>query len=209
MAQAVQPVRSLAMDGNTTTQGPGATTAPAGDGGAAGGLRARGAEALSGDAKRGRGRPPGSTSKPKEKSEAPAAKPSKAPEFVYSKTGKAFRALSNIAALQCNNRIFLLTPEEEKDLGESVGDIFLELGLSDTMAAKVIFAVGTVSAVFGTKAIAYAAYKASQPKPMRAAVPQVGPAPKVAAAPEAPGSTPGPEPKSGDAGIPETKPGTL
>lgn len=200
------------MDEKSTADAPGKAEDPGADGGAAARLRIRGVEAAANPEPRKRGRPAGSGNKT-EKTEKPAAaaKPSKNPEFVYSKTGKAFRALSHIASLQTNNRVWQLTEGEEKDLGEAVGDIFLELGLTDTMAAKVVFAIGSVSAIYGSKAIAYAAYVASQPKPMRAPIPAetVKAQAPATSAPDAPGAVPTQEPKSGDAGVHESKPGTL
>ncbi len=159
-----------------TTQPAGTDQSSSGSPTDLGGLRARGAAAdLGGPAKK-RGRPPkvpgAPAAAPSEKVSSPAPKPSKNPEFVYSKTGKAFRALGLIAATQQNERGWLINPEEEKDLGEAVGDIFLELGLSDTMAAKVVFAVGTVGAIIGSKALAIQQHRAANPRsPVRPSIP--------------------------------------
>lgn len=177
----------------------GASAAPGGNDGPGARLRAAGVEAKAGDAPRGRGRPKGSTTKKPAEAAAEVSKPSKDPAFVHSKVGKAFRCLGNLAALNTNCRVWLVTPEEEKDLGESVGDILCELGFADTLAAKVVFAVGTVSAVVGSKAITYAAWKQQMTAEAQAAgkIPPPVPVPPAAE-------------KAADASIiPEAKPGVI
>ncbi len=176
----------------------GTAAAPNGNSSPADKLRAAGVAASEGGEKRGRGRPRKDSSQaPIEKKATVIPKPSKTPEFVYTKTGKAFRCLGNLAALNTNCSVWLLSPEEEKDLGESVGDILLELGFTDTMAAKAVFAIGTVLAIGGTKAIQYAQWKSIQP------VERVVPTPSAAPI------TPKPESDPGPSVIPEAKPGII
>lgn len=176
----------------------GTATPPIGDGSPTDRLRAAGVAASTGSEKRGRGRPRKDSGQASAQKPAPvAAKPSKAPEFVYSKTGKAFRCLGNIAALNTNCRIWLISDEEEKELGESVGDLLLELGFTDTMAAKIAFAAGTVLAIGGTKAIQYAQWKNAQRVETVAASQPIPPVSEKSAD------------DAGPSAIPEAKPGLI
>lgn len=153
--------------------------------------------------KRGRGRPAGSMGKPKAAPAPAAAAPAKTSEFVYTKVGKAFRSIFNIMAIKTDCTAWLLDADEEKDLGESFGDLLLDVGLADSTAVKCVFAAGSLMAVAGTKAISYQIYArqlaASRTKP--------GPLPAPVNAAPAPSPV---DAKVADTTvIPETKPGIV
>lgn len=133
-----------------------AAAAASGNGRAPDGLRDRPVAAAP---RSGPGRPPGAPNKPKAAAPAAPVVAAKSADFVYSKVGKAFRAVFNILAVKTNCDAWLLAPEEEKDLGEACGDILLDLGMADSTATKIVFAAGTVIAVGGSKAITYAAFE--------------------------------------------------
>lgn len=128
--------------------------------------------------------------------------PAKTPDFVYSKVGKAFRACFHMLAVKTDCNVWVLAPDEEKDLGESFGDLLLDIGMVDNTITKCVFAAGTLVAVGGAKAIVYSAYDAdrrAKRKPAGANAPAMTPPPAGT-----------PDVRATDNSvIPETKPGVL
>lgn len=71
----------------------------------------------------------------------------------------AFRGVGLTLCIGTNCSVWAVNPEEEKLLGEALGDVCGELGLADTLAVKIVFAAGVVGGVFGPKALGYLAYR--------------------------------------------------
>ncbi len=180
----------------------GKDAADGGDGAAPAGLRDRGAEKPAEGGAR-RGRPPGSKTMHRAGSPAPAVvSPQKTPDFIYTKVGKAFRAVFNIMAVKTDCNVWILAPDEEKDLGESFGDLLLDIGMVDSTITKCAFAAGTLVAVGGSKAIVYSAYAAQRAASRKE--------PAASHAPAIAGPKTVIEEKATDASvIPETAPGVI
>lgn len=81
-------------------------------------------------------------------------------ENLNKKMGQVWRSVGYGLSLGTNCNVWLLDQEQEKLLGEAYGDLCAHFGLADTLAFKMVFAVGTTVGIMGAKAAVYATYRA-------------------------------------------------
>lgn len=109
------------------------------------------------------GRPPKSSfkSEPTTTATAPAAPEPARQENVNKKMGQVWRTVGYGLALGTNCNVWMLDAEQEKLLGEAYGDLCAAFGIADTLAFKIVFAVGVTVGTMGLKAAQYQAYAAA------------------------------------------------
>ena len=188
------------MNENTSSNVVGKSGNEQGNSDPVGKLNAVRTEVLSGNEKRGRGRPPGTPNKKPTSALTPVAPLPPTPETLYKKMSTVWRGIGMAACMATNTTAFALAEDEQKLLGEAYGDVLHELGFADNMAVKIVFLVGTTAGVFGPKVIAYAHYRQSMAQQAELAKKSLDKKPEQPAPPKEIPLPPG---------MVETKPGAL